>query len=217
MRKKLISNFFLWIVLVINMSGFVSCGSDDPVIPEKPKPHTEQIDTFVYSKNYEFTDINMYVGPNGEKKLFDEVFAKKTWGENENFGQPYEDTIIIFAERDSMYRKDEFSLIRDMIKKQNDSLFIVYRDEEVAWSSFFAKIPDDKTLRQIHGYYQYRKDCEIPREGVCGWGVESWPRKQTYENRFFKNGFFESPADMISPKDSVSWCNVYYEFKKLSK
>lgn len=101
------------------------------------------------------------------------------------------------------------SYVFKMIKR-NDSIFILRHNNSYTYFGRFEK-ESDFFITHLGFYIAYK-----PNHGL-GFAFEKGSdyELQSYEQRFFKDGWFELPIDMTNPGDTIAWCNVYYSFQKI--
>lgn len=189
------------IMIVLIGYFFLSCEND--IIHDESSVN----EIYVFDNNYVVKEFNLYLGGYGLVKDLDEDKAFEYWP---NLNIPYSDTIIINKQINSLVLKSTlFDPVYYQIHIRNDSIFILRNDESY---SFFSTFSNNKNELSGHlGFYIAQNLTGAFSYFLKGSDFEL----QSYNKRFYKNGIFESPDDMIDKDDLVAWCNVYYTFKKL--
>lgn len=198
--ERLLKNTFIVALGIILYSCQQKISPSLPILPDIDECK------YVFNNTYKVTDMNLYVGDKGEKLYFEEAKAKQFWS---NLTVPYGDTIIINWKNDSIFLNDSFHINKYKMLQKNDSIFILRNNDLY---TFFGKTDtsNDKFITHLGFYIVHKPKDQFGYAFARGTDFQL----QSYDRRFYKNSWFESPSEMIVIGDTVAWCNVFYTFDK---
>jgi hypothetical protein len=195
-----------------------SCNNDDPEDLDAPlSPKTNY--TYVYSGEHKIYEFTMYLGPNGKKTEDIEPninLIKRIWN-TDYLNRPYNDTIIINFNKDSLYILSNAGNkpTHYQMAIKNDSIFI-----KESPKTFLGTINKDQSIINFSYKfkYVYKEGGLDSTSGNYDNGYKAHDKKQgrhTSEDFFFLNGAFKNPQDLKRTSDTLIWMNKYYILKKL--
>ena len=174
----------------------------------KQEDETETSEYSEYPKTYAFIemqkveDFTCYVGSDlaGKKLLTPLKTPKDIWGSRLEVNPDQ----IVLIDESKLEKRNEFSSIPYTYKLSHDSLYIL--NAAKVWD-FAAELKLEKLIYHL-GFERYTKATD----GVWQSGIGQSVRLINYKNMF--GSIFNSPIEMTNVKDTMAWCNVYYEYSQ---
>lgn len=167
---------------------------------DKPSGGLKYPMTFLANRIEKVADFKCYVGsPSGGKEISGTLLGPRELWEGRIDTNPIWITLMNETE---MEQNNGISSRKYSYKLSSDSLFIL--NVTNGWD-FVAKLSSGKMIYHL-GFEFYTKSTD----GVWQSGISQSVRLM--EDKYMFGSIFDSPANMMNIKDTLAWCNIYYEY-----
>ncbi len=198
-----------WFISFLLFAGVLCTACSDDDDNGNPVPQVEEYPaTLAYAGKMEVVDFKMYVGSAQGGKEISVKYGDpvKIWGDRmTKYNHP--DKITFISKDSILHTPYDVSVDKYLYKWEKDSLY-GFNPNNDKW--YFYGIGNKEKLEYRMGFYMSR----IINEGIAAGGIGQWHGAYN-EASFFHENSFASPAEMMSEKDTITWCNVKYVYEKV--